>query len=246
MTYLAGIDVSKYNGDANLKGLAFAIVRATYGSTLDPKFVHHLTRFQAAGLPTGAYHFGVGGAQTAIAMQATAFLATTKKADFLALDMEANWLRRADGTRYRGPTMTKDEGRKFILLLRAGAPSKKVLLYSSRGTWPGDLGQDANWVADYTGQPDRLLTRPRIKWLFWQWQGAPLDRNKFNGDLSALRWFAGKSPAPVALPPVSTSVLTALRKLIANLAAVVSPTQAQKDKLALYKARLIAYLKRNQ
>lgn len=244
---LNGIDVSKYNGDANLEGLDFAIVRATYGSTPDPKFTHHLLRFRAAGLPTGAYHFGVGGTQTTITAQASAFLVASKAADFFALDMEANWLRRADGTRYLGPTMTKDEGRKFILLLRAGAPGKKILLYSSRGTWPGDLGQDANWVADYAGRPDRLSTRPRIKWLFWQYQGHPLDRNKFNGDLGALLWFAGKGPAPTpAVPPVPAKTLAALRRLIANLAAVSRPTASQRSKLAAYQKRLIEYLKRGK
>jgi hypothetical protein len=47
------------------------------------------------------------------------------------------------------------------------------------------LGQHYNWVAKWGSVP------PSGQWLFWQWQGAPLDRNYFNGTMDDLRAFIG-------------------------------------------------------
>lgn len=202
---LRGIDVSHYNGLASAELLAqldFAIVRATYGTRADAMYSRHTSRFRSATnvLAVGAYHFGVGWASPAA--QVSAFLAAARGADFYVLDLER------DTTK----TMTRAQGAEFVRLLRASAPGKKILLYSSRGTWPGDLGQDENWVADYTGRPDRAGVSPRIPWRIWQWQGHPLDQNYFNGDAAAIRRLAGKAapaPAPAPVPDGRVRVIGA-------------------------------------
>jgi hypothetical protein len=186
---LDGIDISKYQRTTPpLAGLSFAFARATYATTVDPKYAMHVANFRRAGIVVGAYHFGVGFV-TPLA-QVKAFIAVAKEADVLVLDLER------DSTK----TMTRAQGREFIRRLRAAAPGKTILLYSSRGTWPGDLGQDANWVADYTGQPDRAGVSPRIPWAFWQWTSRPWDKNRFKGDQAALRKLASLASPPPPQP----------------------------------------------
>jgi len=187
---LDGIDVSKWQRSTpSLAGLAFAFARATYATTADPMYATHVAAFRKAGLVVGAYHFGVGFEYASA--QVDAFLRVATDADLLALDLER------DSTQ----TMTAAQGREFIARLRQRAPGKTVLLYSSRGTWPGDLGQDANWIADYT-LAARLAHRPltKLPWAFWQYTSRPWDRDKFNGDLAALRQLVGArgATAPTA------------------------------------------------
>lgn len=185
---LDGIDVSHWQTRTPpLTGLEFAFARATYGTSPDNRYGMHVTAFRRAGLIVGAYHFGVGFVDPAA--QARTFYSVARNADIFVLDLERD-------TRQ---TMSRDQGRVFIRELRRLAPGKSILLYSSRGTWPGDLGQDANWVADYVGRPDRVGVRPRIPWAFWQYTSRPWDKNWFNGDLDALRRLAGKQ---VQDPPV--------------------------------------------
>jgi hypothetical protein len=171
----------------------------------------HVANFRKAGIVVGAYHFGVGAKQASIPAQVAAFAKASTGADVLILDLERNSRvrRTVDGKLVwvQLPTMTRTEGREFIRRLRAAVPAKPtllaapILLYSSRGTWPGELGQDANWVADYTGDPNRPGVSPRIPWAFWQWTSTPWDKNRFNGDLAALRKLASfASPPPQPAP----------------------------------------------
>jgi len=235
MARLPGIDVSYWQPRTpGLRGLAFAFARATYGTSPDKKYAMHMRNFRAARLDAaGAYHFGVGWATPE--RQVAVFLATARDADLLALDLESD----------RTKSMTQAQAREFIRLVhRAG---RRIGLYHSRSGFP-NLGQDWNWVADYTrgarlaGRP--LTTKP---WTFWQWQGSPLDRNWFNGDLIALRRLAGlEPPAPKPAPDrrVPATVIAKVRGYISRLSAIKRPTKAQVAKLALYRKRLTEYLRR--
>ena len=79
---LKGIDISKWQATTpSLAGLDFLFARATYATTLDPKYVTHTVAARKAGLVVGAYHFGTGFATPAA--QAKVFLAATEKADLL-------------------------------------------------------------------------------------------------------------------------------------------------------------------
>lgn len=181
MAYLNGIDVSRWQTNTpGLYGQSFAFARATYGTTRDLKYSMHVTNFKRAGIVTGAYHFGVG--WTTPEAQVKAFLDTVKTnpADLLILDLER------DSTK----TMTHTQARRFIQLVQQ--TGRKIGLYHSRSGFPS-LGQDYNWIAQWGSNPPTSIT-----WKFWQWQGSPLDRNKFNGTLTDLKRLAG---IPVATPP---------------------------------------------
>jgi hypothetical protein len=195
---LAGIDVSEHNaGLATTTSLDFALVRASYGRRPDESFDRHFNHFRADDLPTAGYAFGVGGAQASISAQVHTFLEVADATPWLALDMELNRL--ADGT--IGPTMSNAEGTAFIEAVhRKGF---EIGLYHSRSGFPVNLGQDWNWIADYT-LAARLARRPltRVPWAIWQWRGSPLDRDWFRGDLAALRKLAGFAPAA---PDTSTA-----------------------------------------
>lgn len=239
MTRLAGIDVSRWQTRTpDLSGLSFAFARATYGVTADARYAAHTAAFRAAGLVVGAYHFGVGGAQAPIPAQVEAFLRVAGDADLLALDLERNG---------SGPTMTQAEARTFIASVHGRG--RRIGLYASRSGFPARLGQDWDWIADYTALAARL-GRPAttVPWTFWQWTsrggpgGSGLDRDWFNGDLTALRQLAGKEPERPA--PVSPGTIADLRRYIAKLAAVKRPTAAVRSKLAEYRSRLVDYLRR--
>jgi hypothetical protein len=193
---LNGIDISKWQPTTpSLAGLAFAFARATYATTVDPKYATHVANFRRAGIVVGAYHFGVG--HKTVAAQVKAFLAASKGADLLVLDLER------DSTK----TMTQAEARAFIKAVQAAG--KKIGLYHSRSGFPS-LGQDYNWVAQWRTAPPF-----GIPWAFWQWQGSPLDRDKFNGDKAALLKLAGKTPVvPPKEGPVATDPNIRLAKAI--------------------------------
>lgn len=169
---LRGIDVSYYQGTTpSLDGLAFLFARATYGTSPDSKFAMHVANARAKGLLVGAYHFG---RNLSVSAQVTAFLDRAGKVDFYALDLEN------DGS----SRMTATQARSFIALVKA-ATNKPVILYHSESGFP-DVGQDANWVANWS-------QRPSVPFAFWQYRGSPLDLDYFNGDINALRKLAGKA-----------------------------------------------------
>lgn len=227
---LQGIDVSKWQRTTpSLAGLAFLFARASIGTTKDPLYDKHIAAAKKAGLVTGAYHFNWDAdanpatPDSTPEEQARFFVKTAGPVDFLFLDVE--------GARAFEP----DEARRFIAEVhRLG---RKVGLYHSRSGF-ANWGQDYNWVAQWGARAPT-----GIPWAFWQYQGSPLDRDYFNGDLSALLRLAGKAP-PIKASPVPARTIAVLRGYIARLARVARPTAAQRAKLATYRARLVEYLRR--
>lgn len=160
-----GIDVSKWQPTTpSLTGLSFLIARASIGTVIDPTYSMHIANARKAGLVVGAYHFGDN--RTTAAEQARVFLKAAGDVDYYFLDHEG------------ANQMSTAQAKAFIAAVRAA--KGKCGLYHSLSGFP-DLGQDFNWIALWAGSP------PRIPWLFWQYQGSPLDSNVFNGTLEQLR-----------------------------------------------------------
>lgn len=169
-----GIDVSQYQaGDISrlLVGKSFAAARASIGTHKDTTYDVHAREIQQAKLPLIAYHYlippGPGDGT-----QSKAFLNAISRyhPDIAALDVERsalNFPRVAEGW--------------IALVRKAFGGSMKILLYSSEGTWPGNLGQDGNWVANWSQEP-------RIPYRFWQYSnsGNRLDLDRWHGTLAEL------------------------------------------------------------
>ena len=199
---LAGLDVSSYQSTTPpLTGKSFLFARATYGTWHDPDYAMHIANARKAGLVTGAYHFGRSGSIEPIADQVREFLLAAQDADLLALDLEG------DGGHVG---MTNAEAGAFIAAVQKTRP---IGLYHSLSGYPS-VGQDFNWVAFWGTTP------PSITWTFWQYQGSPLDLDRFNGDLAALRLLAN----PISAGPIQGEDVNAATQIPIALADVGAAT----------------------
>ncbi len=175
-----GIDVSVWQANTPpLTGLAFLFARASYGSTVDPRYAQHTGNARAAGLVVGAYHFGTS---EPVVDQVAAYVSVIRGANLFVLDYESE-----QGRQRMSPT----QAREFIRAIQARG--LRVGLYASESGFPS-LGQDWNWVANWSA-------RPTIPWSFWQYQGSPLDRDRFNGAATELVAFAQAKPSAGGIVP---------------------------------------------
>ncbi len=183
MSNALGIDVSYANaGDTTSPSVSFVIARATYGKQRDGRYIQHTISTKRQGKIPGAYGFGIYGSGYE---QAVAFLAAAGIVDIYALDLEVEKGKRR---------MTETQARAFIAYVKA--KKGHCLLYHSDSGFPS-LGQTGNWVAKWSETPP---TRP---WHFWQYHGAPLDRDMFHGSLDQLKAYVGR-PVQPPLPPTDT------------------------------------------
>lgn len=167
---LEGIDISRWQTvTPSLRGLAFVFVKATQGTAGDWLYAHHAADVRSAGLVLGAYHFA--DPMIAPTKQAAKFLEVAGTADLLALDLEA-------------ANMSDSQAKAFIAAIHTAG--RKIGVYHSDSGYPS-LGQDWRWVANWSKAPDHA-------WTFWQYTGSPLDHDRFNGDLAALRRLCDAPP----------------------------------------------------
>jgi hypothetical protein len=180
-----GIDVSHWQSTTpSLSGLGFLFARKSIGTTQDEKYALHIGNARRAGLLTGAYHFNWS--STSIADQVRAFLANAGDVDFYALDVEVNRHTNSDGSVTTTPQFTKAQAHEFID--RVQATGRECGLYMSDSGFYSDVGQDWNWVANWSNRPSRPFR-------FWQYHGGPIDRNRFDGTLAQLRALAAGGSA---------------------------------------------------
>lgn len=168
---LSGYDVSVWQRTTpSLAGKAFLFAKATEGMSSDPRYVMHMSN--AASVVRGAYHFNSQNGNPRD--QASHFLDVAGNVDLYALDVEGR------------TAFTRQQAMAFIdQVHRLG---KSVGLYMSESSFM-QAGQDWNWVAKWGQVP------PSIAWHFWQWQGATLDRDVFNGDYETLGQLIGRTLA---------------------------------------------------
>jgi lysozyme len=172
-----GIDVSHHQlTTPSLDGLGFLFARASIGTQPDDKYAMHIANARRAGLLVGAYHFNWS--TLSVADQARAFLAAAGDVDFYALDVEGS----------SPPQFTRAEAAAFID--RVHAAGKPIGLYMSESGFYADVGQDWNWIANWSHRPSRLC-------LLWQYTGGPIDHDLFDGSLAELRALSARA-APLA------------------------------------------------
>lgn len=155
---IRGIDVSKYQGDINWKKVArdnvkFAIIRASYGTTNDPKFVTNAKEAHANGLGVGAYHYATFTDTASMRKEAAHFISRLKKVNItypVVLDLES-----ATHKKMKKSTLT-NLAIQFMEIVKA--EGYDVMLYSYQNFIKDHLdvaklsGYDL-WVANYLEQP---------------------------------------------------------------------------------------------
>jgi hypothetical protein len=168
-----GIDVSHHQASTpSLTGYDFLIARASIGTTPDAMYATHIKNARAKGLVVGAYHFNWS--TLSVAAQVKTFLDRAGDVDLYFLDVE-----------YAGNginAFSRAQATDFIQRVRA--TGRKCGLYMSESAFYTNVPNDYRWVANWS-QP------PSMGWTFWQYQGSPLDKNRFNGSLEELRALAG-------------------------------------------------------
>jgi lysozyme len=185
-------------------GIYGVIHKATQGTKfVDDRYWQRRKQALDVGLMWGAYHFGVArnGKQ-----QADHFLDVVSPdlTDLIVLDFEPN---------PSGPTMTRREAEDFVMRVLERT-NRFPALYGSQdflkrtlaGNQATILTKCSLWIARYSSQlPDP--PPPFSTYALWQYTNGvegpephhvngvvgPCDRNKFNGDLAALRKFWGIS-----------------------------------------------------
>jgi GH25 family lysozyme M1 (1,4-beta-N-acetylmuramidase) len=175
-----GIDVSAFNGSIEhiIRPLDFCIVRASVGAFLDSRYEKHSHDVLMAHKVLGAYHFATYGPGPT--RQARTLLNAAGNAAFLVVDDE-------------GMTLAHPTTVRWIIanLHKLDRQRRHVLLYASDGNWPGDLGQDGNWVANWSHEPTRT-------WRFWQNTGVTLDHDEYHGTAAQLQAWAKTRRNPSA------------------------------------------------
>ena len=204
------VDLSHHNRVADFNaakndGILGVIHKATQGFRyIDPKYDSRRPKPLDAGLMWGAYHFGVGGDGVA---QAEHFLSVVDTGQYpqtlLALDVEDN---------PSGSNMTLMEAEEFVQTV-FDKLGRWPVLYSGYyylrdlvGSYPQTLLANCPlWLARYGPPP--LVPTPWSDWTLWQYTDGMAgpephevegighcDRDKFNGDLSALKKLWGCEP----------------------------------------------------
>ena len=213
--FALGVDLSGYQpivdwDKAAASGIAFALIKATEGTTLvDRSFRSHWTDAKAAHVLRGAYHF-FRPKVDAVA-QAMLFLAQLDDPGELppVLDVEViNGVAPAQ--------LAAGVGAWIDLVASAlGRP----LIYTSPSFWnalpaAADLASKADlWVAHWDARtPASVSGWP--KWTFWQFTNkatisgipgaAEMDENRFNGSLAELRAYSAQVQAARALGVATT------------------------------------------
>ena len=199
---LRGYDISTWQAATPpLAGIAFVVVRATYGTFSDGRYAMHAANVRKSKVPLGAYAFGRNEDGAA---QARALIAAAPTADFYALDLEAD---------VGHPQMTGAQARAFFAAMHA--TGRKAGLYHSLSGFPS-LGQDWNWVAAWGIEPN-------IPWTIHQIGGSGIDTNLFQGDAAALAKFvAAQRSVPVTLAITPPRALTPSAEPVAYAGLITS------------------------
>lgn len=207
------IDISHNNKHVDLLeaaggGIVGVIHKATQGVTFkDPAYAARKQEAADAKLLWGAYHFGDGSDGAAQADNFLNFVnpdATT----LIALDFEPNPLQVAGPA---GQTMTLAGAEAFVNRINEEL-GRFPGLYGSPAFLKKALGNKTDsplancwlWIAHYTSAATPTVPKIWKSWTIWQYTDGKLgpaphtvsgiglcDRDRFNGDLSALQQFWG-------------------------------------------------------
>lgn len=135
------IDVSKWQSSLpDLSGVLGVIARAGIGTKPDLMFVPHITNARKAGLWVGSYWYNIG--ILTPSQEVDAYIA--REAEVGGVNIHVLDWEGVDG-------FTAGQAAEFIRIYKART-GHSILLYASESRFT-DLGQDANWIANYSREP---------------------------------------------------------------------------------------------
>jgi len=184
-TFLQGVDVSKYQSQTpSLAGVHFLIARAGIAEKPDPTYGMHIANAKKAGIATGSYYYNWGA--LSVSEQVDYYRKIEGDVDIHVIDWE--------GTEGFTAAQTAD----FIRIYKARS-GNRMFLYASEGRFR-DLGQDGNWIANYSREPSKAYDI----WQYGPFRGA--DGNRIRGTIIDLNRIIGHTGANDM--SISTSGLT--------------------------------------
>jgi lysozyme len=211
MPITLGNDISHYQGDINYdifkNNSQFVIAKASEGNYYkDDKLTRNKSEARRVGLTLGYYHFARPSHGTSGQQEADYFLTTIgdfKEGEMLCLDYEDTWA---------GDIVAWCKA--FLDRIREKVPGYNALIYLNQShmglNWKPviDAGNGL-WIAAYTYSPTNN-TFNKGQWPFaamQQWSNkqsvpgisSPVDGDVFFGDLTTLKKYCYKAPAP--MPP---------------------------------------------
>lgn len=153
---VAGIDVSKYQGNINWAKVAqsdieFVMARASFGREIDETFVHNALSAYGEGLQVGAYHYAKFTNYNSMMAEAKLFISQLRQVSItypVALDVEA----------HRGLSRSELTRLSKLFLEEVKAAGYDVMLYSYSNFFRerldvSALGDYDLWVANYLEEP---------------------------------------------------------------------------------------------
>ncbi|WP_280429047.1 lysozyme [Nocardia brasiliensis] len=201
-----GIDVSRYQRDVDWKsywdnGIRFAYIKASESTNVtNPYFASQYNGSYKQGLIRGAYHFAIPSSSSG-ASQADYFIAHgggwSRDGKTLpgALDLEYNPYDKNNQCYSKSQSAMASWIHDFSNRYH-GTTGRWPVIYTSTSWWSlcvgtaGDFSADSPlWVARYNSTVGALPFNWRV-YSFWQYTSTPLDKNRFNGDLSQLQAIA--------------------------------------------------------
>ncbi len=201
-----GIDVSVWQGgsinwDAVASdGIAFAIARASYGTSKDTHFDTNWPKMKAAGLVRGAYQYWLPAKDPIAQAQAMLDIMGPLEPGDLppVVDVE-----QTDGL---APSEIVSRLTQWINHVE-GAIGRKPIIYSGKYFWQDNVKSDAFldyplWIPNYSLDCPNLADGYWPTWTFFQYTdtgsvdgvAGNVDRNQFNGSLEELLAFANGGP----------------------------------------------------
>ena len=204
VTQTPGMDVSSHQGNVDWaywwgQGMKFAYVKATEGTSYkNPYFAQQYNGSYNVGMIRGAYHFALPHVSSG-----------TAQADFF-VNNGGGWSR--DGKTLPGVLDIEYNpyGASCYGLTQAGMRSwiaaftsryrartgRDAVIYTTTDWWSQCTGNTSQfsqtnplWIARYSTSAGTLPSGWAY-YTFWQYTSSPLDKNRFNGDLTRLRALA--------------------------------------------------------
>ncbi len=221
-----GIDVSKWQGDINWKGLKnsgteFAFIRLGYRSNspsggiyLDDYFEQNIKAANAAGLPVGVYFYSQAVTEAEARSEAKYCIEKLKgyKIDMpIIMDFEYAWVNGGLGGRLYDAKLSPAQSTKVInaFLDTVSAAGYDSMLYANKSTLSDCINTDGLsensrvWLAHYTSR-----TNYAGDYEFWQYSDDGVSEYVSSDSLDCNFWFVPNSAVSVTFSESSASLKT--------------------------------------